>query len=322
MRRIATSVVAVLALAAAARAQEPDRGDAKVTHNRGIVVSSEWLAARLDSGVVVVHVGRSDSAFRAGHIPGARFLPLAAVAAPVGGVPNEFPPAGRLAATFRDLGIGDRSRVVLYGDDPGLLAARAWVALDLLGQGGRASVLDGGMARWRAGNRPVESAVRAVTPQPFAARWQRDRVVNAAWVRAHLRDSAVAFVDARPADQFSGAAEPACPPAPAECHQLPPARRGHLPRAGNVFWMDQLVPAENSVFRTMHYLHEVLWVPAGADRAPVKTVVVYCRTGMQASHAYLAARYIGYHDVRIYDGSMFDWAYLPAAQHPLVTGQP
>ena len=63
-------------------------------------------------------------------------------------------------------------------------------------------------------------------------------------------------------------------------------------------------------------------MPAGADRAPVKTVVVYCRTGMQASHAYLVARYIGYHDVRIYDGSMFEWAYLPAAQHPLVTGQP
>jgi thiosulfate/3-mercaptopyruvate sulfurtransferase len=322
MHRTALTLLAVLALSAPVRAQEADRGDAKVTHNRGIVVGAEWLAARLDSGVVVVHVGRSDSLFRAGHIPGARFLPLSAVATTVRGVPNEFPPVAQLTASFRGLGIGDGARVVIYGDDPGLLAARAWTALDILGHGGRASVLDGGLARWRAGNRPLETAVRPVPPAPFTARWRADRVVNAAWVRAHLRDSAVAFVDARPADQFSGAVEPPCPPAPAECHQLPPARRGHLPRAGNVFWMDQLVPAENSVFRTMHYLHEDLWVPAGADRGPVKTVVVYCRTGMQASHAYLVARYIGYHDVRLYDGSLFEWASLPAAQHPLVTGQP
>jgi thiosulfate/3-mercaptopyruvate sulfurtransferase len=322
MRRTALALLAVLALAAPVRAQEPDLGDAKVSHNRAVIVNTDWLAVHLDSGVVVVHVGRDDAAFRAGHVPGARFLAMSAVAASVNGIPNEFPAVAQLTASFRTLGIGDRARVVIYGDDPGILAARTWTALDILGHGGRASVLDGGLVKWRAENRPVETTARPVTPAPFTARWRADRVVSAAWVRAHLRDSTVAFIDARVADQYSGAVEPPCPPTPQECHQLPPARRGHLPGAGNVFWMNQLVPAENSVFRTMHYLHEDLWVPAGADRAPVKTVVVYCRTGMQASHAYLAARYIGYHDVRIYDGSLFEWAYLPAAQYPLVTGQP
>lgn len=314
--------LAFLALAAPVRAQAPDAGDAKVTHNRDVVVNTAWLAARLDSGVVVLHVGRDDAAFRAGHVPGARFLAIAAVAATVNGIPNELPAVAQLTASFRNLGIGDSARVVIYGDDPGIFAARTWTALDILGHGGRASVLDGGLAKWRAENRPLETAVRPVTPRPFAGRWRADRVVSAAWVRTHLRDATVAFIDARPADQYSGAVEPPCPPAPAECHQLPPARRGHLPGAGNVFWMNQLVAAENNVFRTMHYLHEDLWVPAGADRGPVKTVVVYCRTGMQASHAYLTARYIGYRDVRIYDGSMIEWASLPAARHPLVTGQP
>lgn len=318
---LAVLTLALLALAAPVRAQEPDVGDAKVTHNRDIVVSTGWLAGRLDSGVVVVHVGRDDAAFRAGHVPGARFLPLAAVAATVRGIPNEFPAVAQLTASFRALGIGDRARVVIYGDDPGILAARAWTALDILGQGGRASVLDGGLVKWRAENRPLETTVRPVTPAPFSARWRADRVVSASWVRAHLRDRTVAFIDARPADQFIGT-EPACPPGQPTCTQTPAARSGHLPGAGNVFWMDQLVPAENSVFRTMRYLHEDLWVPAGADRDPVKTVVVYCRTGMQASHSYLTARYIGYRDVRIYDGSMIEWASLPAAQHPMVTGLP
>ena len=322
LNRFALALLALLVLAVPLRAQAPDAGDAKVTHNRDVIVSTDWLAARLDSGVVVVHVGRSDSTFRAAHVPGARFLPIATVAATVNGIPNEFPAVAQLTASFRALGIGASARVVIYGDDPGIFAARTWTALDLLGHGERASVLDGGLVKWRAENRPVETAARPVTPQPFTARWQSGRVVSAEWVRMHLSDSTVAFVDARAADQFSGAVEPPCPPSPQECHQLPPARRGHLPGAGNVFWMNQLVSAESPALRPMHYLHEELWVRSGADRAPVKTVVVYCRTGMQASHAYLAARYIGYHDVRIYDGSMIEWASLPVAQHPMVTGQP
>jgi thiosulfate/3-mercaptopyruvate sulfurtransferase len=50
----------------------------------------------------------------------------------------------------------------------------------------------------------------------------------------------------------------------------------------------------------------------------VRTVVTYCRTGMQASHDYFVARYIGYPDVRLYDGSMSEWASLtPAADYPV-----
>ena len=59
---------------------------------------------------------------------------------------------------------------------------------------------------------------------------------------------------------------------------------------------------------------------SGTDRAPVRTVVTYCQTGMQASHAYFVARYIGYRDVRLYDGSMSEWTGLPAAQYPVETG--
>jgi len=316
----AVLLLAALALAGRVAAQEPDVGDAKVSHNRDILASTEWLAAHLDSGVVVVHVGRSDDAFRAGHIPGALFLPLSAVATTVGGLTNEFPAPAQLIATFRDLGVGDSGNIVIYGDDPGILAARAWVALDLLGHGTRAALLDGGLVKWRAESRPVETTVRTATPRPFTGRWREDRIVPASWVRSHLRDSTVAFIDARPADQFNGA-EPPAPPGRPEHRVIPAERRGHLPRAGNVFWMNALVSAQNPVLRSMHYLHEELWVPSGADRGPVTTVVIYCRTGMQASHAYFVARYIGYRDARLYDGSFIEWAGLPAAQYPVEAGR-
>lgn len=320
MRRTALALLAALAVAGRALAQEADLGDAKVTHNRDIVATTEWLSYYVDSARVhVIHVGRSDSAFRAGHIPGAHFLPLSAVATAVHGVPNEFPPPAQMAAAFRAAGAGDGGRIVLYGDDAGLLAARAWVALDLLGHGHHAALLDGGLTQWRAEHRPLETAVRPLAPQPFTAAWRADRVVSAAWVRAHLRDSTVQLVDARNGDAFNGI-EPPCPAGQRGCRETPSARRGHIPGASNIWWMNALVSAQNPVLRSMHSLHEELWVPSGTDRPAVRTVVAYCHSGMQASFDYFVARYIGYRDVRLYDGSMAEWTGLPAAQYPVATG--
>jgi len=317
MRRVTVALLAALALAGRAAAQEPDPGDAKVTHNRDILTTTEWLAANLGNPAVhIIHVAFFDSAYRAGHIPGARFLPASAIMTTVNGVAEEFPPVAQLATTFRDLGVGDEGSIVLYAEGSGILAARAWVALDLLDHGNRAAVLDGNLGKWRAEGRQMETAVRPAQPRPFTARWRGDRLVSTDWVRAHLRDSTVQLVDTRSADAFNGA-EPPCPPSQPNCPQIPPARRGHLPGASNVFWMGALVSPQNPVLRPMHYLHEELWVPSGADRPAVRTVVTYCRTGLSASHAYFVARYIGYHDVRLWDASFLDWAARPAAQYPV-----
>jgi thiosulfate/3-mercaptopyruvate sulfurtransferase len=299
-------------------AEHRDEPGEDMRHNRHFLMSGESLAARLDRpGTVVIHVGRTDSAYVAGHVPGARFLPLSAVSVTRDGIPNEFPPLEDMRRAFEQLQIGDSARVVLYGDDP-LLAARAWVALDLLGQADRAALLDGGLARWRADSRTVDTGPVFTTMifVPFTARPQPERVVTAEWVRAHLRDTTVLFVDARPADQFGGA-EPPCPPAQPACPQFPAARRGHLPGARNLFWLHALVSRENPVLRPMHELHHALWQPLGADRPGVRTVVVYCRSGPQAGHAYFVARYIGYPDVRLYDGSLAEWVRLPAESHPV-----
>ena len=317
-RRRSLLFAAASLLAWPARAQQPDTGDAGFRHHSEYLVGTEWLAAHLESrDVVVLHVGRTDSAYWAGHIPGARFLPLSAVATTVRGIPNEFPPRGYLVATFRDLGVGDSARIVIYGDDPGLLAARAWVALDLLGQSGRTSILDGGLARWTAERRPTATDLIMSSPEAFTARWQGDRIVDATWVRAHLGDSSVMFVDARPSDQYAGA-EPGCQPGPTSCTEIPAERRGHLPGAKSLFWMGALVSREDPVLKPMHFLHEEFWKPTGADRPGVRTIVTYCRTGMQASHTYFVARYLGYPDVRLYDGSFIEWSALtPAADYPV-----
>jgi thiosulfate/3-mercaptopyruvate sulfurtransferase len=288
MRRAAVTLLATIVFTPCLAAQTQDRGEGRVRHHQEYLVSTEWLAARLQApDVVVVEVGPTDASYRQAHIPGARFLPLAAVATTINGLPNEFPPAADLVAAFRALGVGTRARIVLYGDDPGRMAARAWVALDLLGQSSRASLLDGGLARWVAERRPVEQAAAAVEPRPFTARLRADRVVTGAWVRERLGRASVLLVDARPAEEYAGA--------------------GHIAGATSIYWMNTLASAADPVLRPMHELHEGIFKPAGADRPAVRTLVVYCHSGMQASFDYFVARYIGYPDVRLYDGSMAEW---------------
>jgi len=303
MRRRDAALLLCLFAAQPALAQTPEPAAPPSHASRPhpeFLVSTAWLAAHLESpDVVVLHVGRSDSAYREGHIPGARFLPLAAVATTIKGVPNEFPAWGYLVATFRDLGVGDRARIVIYGDDPGLLAARAWVALDILGQSGRTAVLDGGLTRWTAEHRPTETTLNLSSMEPFTARRQ-DRVVTAAWVRSHLGDRSVVLVDARPADQYAA---------------------GHLPGAKSLFWVENLVSRDDPVAKPPSALQAELWKGIGADAA--NTVVTYCYTGMQASYDFLVARYLGYGDVRLYDGSMAEWTSLtPAADYPVERSGP
>ena len=278
---------------AAPGAEHRDEPGGEMQHNRHFVIGTDSLAPRLErTGTTVIHVGRSDSAYVAGHVPGARFLPLSAVAVTIDSLPNEFPPLEQMRRSFEALQIGDSNRIVIYGDDAGLMAARAWAALDVLGAADRGALLDGGLARWRAENRPVETGPALHTMQfvPFTARPRPERVVSAEWVRAHLRDSTVLLVDVRAATQYAS---------------------GHLPGARNLFWMNAFVARDNPLLKPMHELHHALWQPAGADQPHVRTIVVYCYSGMQASHGYVVARYIGYPDVRLYDGSLSDWIRRP-----------
>jgi thiosulfate/3-mercaptopyruvate sulfurtransferase len=159
--------------------------------------------------------------------------------------------------------------------------------------------------------------------------------VDAEWVRGHLRDSTVALIDARPPEQFSGAE-------PGEGVQRP----GHISGAKNLFWQNTLASPANPVLRSAEVLRALFRLAGGrfasdveiiperpryepadtstgarrARRQPqqrrpqrprqhprANTVVVYGRTGVQASWDYFVARYLGY-QVKLYDPSYIDWS--------------
>src|SRR5690606_2075776 len=103
MRRAAVLALFMLTAAAAPR-------DA-------MLVSTQWLADNLDDpNLVVLHVGAPDS--YALHIPGARHALLSDIAASGDAATLEMLPAAELRLRLSGLGIGDRSRIVVYYADP------------------------------------------------------------------------------------------------------------------------------------------------------------------------------------------------------------
>ena len=276
-----------------------------------MLVSTGWLASHLgDRNIVVLHVARDRAHYDGGHIPGARFVAWNEITATRAGVPNELPPVAELQKVFERLGVGDKGRVVLYGDNSGLSAARAYFTLDYLGHGERASLLDGGLERWRAERRQVSTAAATASPRPFTPNVNTDIVTDLdvmrdlSWIATNVSSPGVALVDARPVEEYTGAK-------PGE--GVP--RGGHIPGAANVFWMQNLASRENPVVRPAAELRK-LYEAAGAKGN--RKIVTYCRTGGQASHSYFIAKYLGY-DVVMYDGSFFEWSKTEGTQ--VVTGQ-
>lgn len=275
-----------------------------------MIVSTAWLAAHLDDPkVVVLHVARERAHYGEGHIPGARFAGWGEITATRNGVPNELAPVADLQKLFERLGIGDDARIVLYGDNSGLSAARAYFTLDYLGHGARAALLDGGLEKWKVERRAITTEVVELKARAFTPRVRASAVTNLdvvrdlSWTAANVISPNVVLIDARPVDEYTGIKPGDGVP-----------RGGHIPGAANVFWMQNVVSKENPTLRSPAELRR-LYEAAGAHSD--RTVVAYCRTGGQASHSYFTLKYLGY-DVVMYDGSFFEWSHAKDA--PVVAG--
>lgn len=261
-----------------------------------MLVSTGWLSGQLEEpSVVILHVG-SKADYDAGHIPGARLISLEDISVTgERGLRLELPPVDALREAFGRLGVSGNSNIVVYaGTDSVQSATRVWFTLDYLGLGGRTSLLDGGLAVWRAEGRPLQTEAPKFAPATFIPDPRPEIVVNASAVQAR---GAALLVDARASEFYTGANAAGMP------------RAGHIPGARNVPFHSLL--DEQRRFKPAEALRELLGAPAG-------TAIAYCHIGQQATVAYFAARLLGL-DARLYDGSFQDWS--SRSELPVATGK-
>ena len=254
-----------------------------------LLVSTDWVAVHKDDpDVLLVHVAMLEMSPPSSFIPGAVALDYHAIETSED-LPIELPPVDVLAERFSAIGVTNDKHIVLYGPAPAHIAARAFVTLEYLGHD-RVSVMDGGIGAWVADGRPVTKQAAEAAPTEFRPHVNTDMVVDAEWIRERLEDPNIALIDARPPDQFVGPSNRGLRP-------------GHIPGAGNIYFVELLESEEVHRLKPKDDAAK-LFVAAGA--AAGSTVVSYCQIGMRASYNYLIARHLGY-DVKFYDASWVDW---------------
>jgi thiosulfate/3-mercaptopyruvate sulfurtransferase len=203
----------------------------------------------------------------------------------------------QLQKAFSDLGVGDNTRVVIYATNWFPDAARAYFTLDYLGHGDKAALLDGGIEQWLAEDRSVSGETPKISPATFTPHVHEN-------FRA-LLDEVKSDLDAKPGREQE------------QIVDARPARRyeaGHLAGASNIYWQDTLVSEENPVFQSPEKLRAIY---ASRGIVPGKKIVTYCEVGLQGSHAYFLAKYLGY-DAALYDGSYQEWS---SKNMPVVKGE-
>ena len=131
----------VCSLAIASSPSSSDKGT-------DLLVTTDWLAKHLnDENLVLLHANWTRSTYKKGHIPGARFLWINALAKDTPDRNTELPSKKEGAEVLRDLGITDHSRIVVYFEGGNMtMTTRMILTLTYLGLGDRVSLLDGSVS--------------------------------------------------------------------------------------------------------------------------------------------------------------------------------
>jgi thiosulfate/3-mercaptopyruvate sulfurtransferase len=226
------------------------------------------------------------------HIPGAVFFDIDAIADKANPLPHMLPDAATFATAVGELGIGNDSHIVVYDAHGMMSAARAWWSFRVFGHADVA-VLDGGLPKWLAEGRPVESGTARPARRSFNARFDPSQVRDKAAIRANIRDRREQVVDARAAGRFSGR----------EPEVWPGRRPGHIPGSLNLPYTDLLDP-QSKTFLPAEAIAE-RFRAAGTDLA--RPVVTSCGSGVTAAVLAFALHLIGHRPVALYDGSWAEW---------------
>lgn len=231
---------------------------------------------------------RPPEQYTAGHVPGAIHMDLWGVSlidtdpAPL----NAF--MWMIEHLFQTHGVQASTPVVVYDEQSGMRAARAFWFLEYFGHPS-VRVLDGGFNAWLAGGFETSRDAAPPPKSEWTGKRETQTIATHREVRQALRKPGAVILDTRSDAEYTGAVARA-------------KRGGAIPGAVHIEWTRNL--SSSGEFKSADELHK-MYEDAGVT--PDREVITYCQGGYRAAHSYLALRLLGYPRVRMYVGSWKEW---------------
>jgi thiosulfate/3-mercaptopyruvate sulfurtransferase len=209
-----------------------------------------------------------------------------------------LPSKQEFSVLMADAGIDADTQVICYDEWDNHFATRLWWVMHYYGYT-NVRLLNGGWQAWVAAGLPVSiTPVEGNKKEPASA-FDVDPCINITLEELMDKhdDPDWQVWDVRRISEFDGS----------ETEQN--SRVGHIPGAVHLEWKRLLSKAADKP--GVNYFMPREQMQALLDQKGItkdKTIVVHCQAGVRASFSFFCLTMLGYSKVKLYDGSMAEWA--------------
>jgi len=266
-----------------------------------IIESAELLKLYKSENLVLVDARSGKNAkanYQEKHLDGALFVDLENQLAEIKEDPSKggrhpLPKIENFARTLSNLGISEKSHVVIYDDKNGSnAAARFWWMLKAVGHE-KVQVLNGGFQAAEKINFPTSSKTEIInkTASYKVDNWKLptatiDEVETVSEDKNHI------VIDVRETSRYNGETEPI------------DLTAGHIPGAINIPFTENL--DENGLFLSPTELKEKY--SKIFQNVKPENIIIHCGSGVTACHSLLAIAYAKLEIPKLYVGSWSEWS--------------
>ena len=258
------------------------------------LVSTSWVAERLDDKNLKIIDIRLPEDYAAGHIPDSVNLSYKELQVERDGVKGLIPSANEMATKLSALGIKDTDTIVVVDHIKNLWSSRLLWTLEVYGHGDT-KLMDGSYALWESEGKKITSDSTSISSSKysFTGEAKPELIISLQKVMESIDDESSIVLDTRSADEYAG-------------RDVRAERGGHIPESIHVEWVQNVdadgkfLPAED-----LKNLYNSTSVTNDLD------IYTLCQTAVRATHSWFVLQeLLGYENVAVYDGSWTEWGNL------------
>ncbi|BDC35956.1 sulfurtransferase [Candidatus Methanoliparum sp. LAM-1] len=281
-------------------------------NKEGIIkwVSTDWLLDHLnDDNLVVIDAQPTIWDYTKLHIPGAIYLNENIFRIHKGLSPSSYAPPESIEPIFQEMGLKNTDSIVVYsgkgghsGKGDGL--EQTHVAYCLARYGAKeVYVLDGGFEKWLEEGKPTTQKYGETRRSNFKVEDRSKEYTISIYELKKIKDNPnIVLIDARPKAVYEG--------------QGPWSKPGHIPGAINLPWIELYDEDNPRLLKTSEEIEAIL---KENGVTPNKLIICSCGTSREATSEFIVLKwFLGYPNVRIYEGSFTEWTAYP--DNPTETG--